>query len=159
MLQGPAKGRVIHQSAPAAGKPTAEPSSRKIDGKFIRFERPSDYQMTPTSGNTASLERYIMSADTSYTKQLMVAVESLPSANYDDDASYHMRHSSPDKYLEQPITVSGRPAVLMVNANQSEQVAFAVNNGMMATIALTSASENDDLAADLRSFLSGFAWK
>jgi len=157
-MSRPSVGRMVTAAGAASTTPSATPSTRVADGKYIRFSYPASYRPPTAAAPNGGLETWRLVADAADTS-LTVAVSALPTMSYIDDSAYNMRRAFPAKYAESDAVLGGHPAKLMRAADTAEVVLFSAVGGRLVTVALTSVASSVGFDADLAVIENNFTWK
>jgi hypothetical protein len=151
------QGTIAYAASPGQ---QARISYKVLNGKYISFIYNGEYaviNMQPSGDN--DLETYLLSADTSYQKQLAVDISTLPGGNLNNNSSYNFRKTSPYLYTSQNITVDGSPAVEWLKNDGSEITVQIPNGGKLATLSFTTGSPTDQLQPEVNALMQSFSWK
>lgn len=135
------------------------PTLKTFTGKYISFEYTSRYAPRTLAAKDSDLELYMLTADTSYEKRLVVSVSILPGGQLSQNSAYSYRSTDTADYTLTSQTVDGSEAVIATKADGSERTIFIPRGDRIAVFTFVTKSPSDDIASESLRLLSSFSWK
>lgn len=149
------QGTVSQAPAPGPQK-AAVPTYKELRGANFRLRYLGMYTIKQLSASDNDLEIYQLTADTTYTKQLAIAVSRLPGGDLANNSAYLLRQSQPGTYTEQKIGA----ADVWLRRDGTEETAFLVHGERVATLAFTQqGSTTAALQTEVHNVLDSFTWE
>lgn len=130
-----------------------------FNGQYVAFEYTSRYAPKTLAAKDSDLELYMLTADTSYEKRLVVSVSRLPGGLLSQNSAYALRSTSTTDYRLETQTIDGSQAVVAIKADGSERTIFIPRGEQIAVLSFVTKSPSDDIASESQRLLSTFHWK
>lgn len=133
-------------------------TTKQFSDTYLSFTYSSEYDQKKLTAGGPIIESYILSADTTYTKQISVEIVS---PNLSANPDYTSRASQPNLYTAQKITVAGSPATMYVKDDASERTIFIPhgNVAVMLSFSIEASNATGALADESQAALNSLAWK
>jgi hypothetical protein len=133
-------------------------ADKTLTDRAFRLQYPGVYHVTTHTAQPPELANYVLVADTSYTKQLTVT---LNSGDMNGLSAYLFRKTRNDIYSSQTVTVDGNPASLWTKSDSSEETVFIPHNGTVLTVSVSIQNSNatEGLSAEMANLIASFHWQ
>ena len=160
-LSGAANGSVNNSANFEASQTAPAPQAVKGNGKYISFEYPDSFRITPSQQPlNPQLENFNYVTKKSPFWQLAIGVSTLPSNNLADYGPYTSRLKNSAQYKLSSWDVNGQKIpVFSDELNPYSKAAFALNQGKLTTIALSGSGDGAQLDSTLQQVLTSLRWK
>ncbi len=135
------------------------PTSKQYSGAYMSFTYPSVYFVSRQAAHDDDLELAMLTADTTYQKQLAVAVSKLEANNLENSSAHKLRASQPDQYTKSTITVDGGTAEQWKRHDGTKITVLIPHNSMVASLSFTAIGGLDDLQPEVTKVLTSYHWK
>jgi len=135
------------------------PAYQTYDGQYMSFEYPSIYTASKLPAKDNDLELVMLTADTTYQKQLAVALSTLPDGKLDSNSAYKLRSTQTENYHLQKITVDGAAAEQADRLDGTEVTVFIPRAGKVAVLAFSETGGLDSLQPEVAKLLTSYHWK
>lgn len=133
---------------------------RQLTGKYFALTYSGHYAVKQTtSTDPRDLELYSLIADTTYEKKLVIAVSLTHGGQLSENSAYNLRHAHPETYKEEVRQVNGHPVTVTTKSDGSEETAFIVSNGKVASLVFGTEGSIDNLSAEFDRTLNSFRWR
>lgn len=137
----------------SASKPVG---NQTFTGAYMSFTYSGQYIAQQLTAQAPDLESYMLSADTSYPKNLAVTVTT---GDMTKSSGYNLRQIDTADYSRHSELVDGSQAVLWVKADGSEQTAYIQHGPNFATLSFNVQNTNvSSLTAEVNAVLASFHW-
>lgn len=129
-------------------------------GNYIKFSFPDTFRQIPTDIPKApQLETFDLMTKTSPFWELALGVSQLPSGNLRDDGSYNMRSLNTQKYKLEKLDINGQSVPVFSDSSQGfAKAAFMPHGGMLLSVALSGAGDQDTMQSQLVTVLTSIEW-
>jgi hypothetical protein len=155
----PSEGRII-SSQQTVTQEAPELQDKKMDGTYVSFWYDGKYAASGNIANNNDLERYTLSAGTTYDKRILAAVVNLPEGRLESNGDYVYRQKTPSVYTKRQLQTAAALFEIWVNKDNTEQTAMAAHDKKALVLSfLTTPGADDDLAREVDTVLKTLAWK
>jgi hypothetical protein len=158
-FSSPSQGVIQTTIVPVAAK-KLDPISTK--GKTANFTRPAAFiELAPEKLATGDIEKFSYLDQELTAWNLAIQIKKLPSGVLADDGGYNFRKHYPDRYTEEKLKINGLDVSIMSDQSGGyAKAAFMVHNGLVAYVALTSASSSNSTGLDeaLHTVINSWQW-
>lgn len=134
------------------------PTSKEYTGAYMHFTYPSVYFANKLAAKDNDLELAMLSADTTYPKQLAVAVSKLDGNGLDNNSTHQLRQSQPQNYTRSTVTVDGGTAEQWRRVDGTEITVLIPHGSMVASLSFTATGSLDDLQPEVTKVLESYHW-
>lgn len=159
-LSGPSIGSIYRPGHTAINEP---PTYIEQNGKHVVFNYPEGYDLIPATQNqpnileTFTYRKTVPNRSGSLTLSISVYNSA---AKLDEDGAYRLRKEQPDIYQQRLTTIDNQVFYIFKKSDNSETVAFSVNGGKTATIAVSGAlAATNQSEAEFSALLNSWKWK
>ena len=158
-MRAPSEGQIL--SVPASPTQTVqELKDKTLDGTYISFQFGGKYTASPNSPSNNDLERYTLSAGTTYDKRILAAVVNLPEKRLEANGDYMYRQKTPSVYSKRLLKTPSGVFEIWVNNNKIEQTAMAAHGDKAIIMSfMTTAGADADLGGEVDTVLKSLTWK
>jgi hypothetical protein len=152
-INGPAQGSIASVSQNQAAIRQTSLSSKKYDGRYVRFTYPAHYKIVPSQQSSGYLE--IVSLDNTDHSGKYISIGVLREA-LSNDSGVNYRKAHPELYKQ--VAATSDRVVFDGTAEKSEKTGFLAHGGLVTTLSIT-ANGSRDLSEDFNTIASTLEWK
>jgi len=158
-------------SVGSVGKPSSRtsdtsdtPATRTTSNQFVKFQYPAVFQALKPSPPVAPIIAVHDFSKPGVTNSwhLTVQIKQLANGSLDDDGTYHMRQSQPDRFTRQDITSNGQSVAIFTDTATDSgfaQTAYLQKGSLGAAVTVTGNSgESTNLKQALQTVLDSWQW-
>ena len=132
----------------------------ELNGKYIYLQYANNYFIQKLPATDNDLELYTISANTAYTKQLVVSVTKLPDNKLENNSAYMLRNTRTDLYTERVVETKTLKARVWTRNDNQEQTAILEKDSKVAVLSFVQqGGEPYKLNAEVNTLLRSFEWR
>ncbi|MDD5083962.1 MAG: hypothetical protein PHT88_03455 [Candidatus Moranbacteria bacterium] len=173
-MQQPSQG-VIRKSPTQVSSVTAPPQEKiRLEGEYLSFAHLSSYtpvaklEESEAKDGEVSVKKpgaflqsdFLIAYTAASSKKIAVSVESLPSSNLEDNASFKFRISSPKLYTQSMADIGKEKVILFVrDGDTREQSVFLRHNALVVPVVLSSSNTSlESMREELLAIANSVEW-
>ncbi len=137
----------------------ATPEVNQLAGLYVTFNYPGVFdQMSQAKGDANTLEQYMLSSKSGFSRSIASSVRKLPTGIANDDSGYRFRKLNPQDYEEQVTKLAGETVNVLTKKDHTENTLFWAHQNMILSVSITSNDPHDDLVDFMRTVESKLRW-